>query len=109
MAQHDKPGSALSAGEVRRIARLARLSLTGDQIERERERLTVVLDSMARLGELELDDVAPMSHPMDTASRLEADAEGPTLDADTVARLAPESDGPFIKVPKVLHDEAGGP
>lgn len=95
---------ALSSDEVRKVARLARLALSDDEIERQRSDLAAVLGYVERLGELDLSGVEPMAHVGDAVNRLRGDEPGETLDVETVMRLAPESTPPFLRVPKVIGD-----
>lgn len=49
-----------------------------------------------------------MTHVGDGINRLAPDEPGPTLGTDVLTRMAPASNGPFVKVPKVLDDHGGG-
>lgn len=49
-----------------------------------------------------------MTHVGDAANRLAPDDPGRTLATDVLTAMAPEHDGPFVKVPKVLDDHGGG-
>jgi len=98
---------ALSADDVRKVARLARLDLPPERVEAMRSQLDAVLGYVARLRELDLAGVEPLTNVADAVNRLDADEPGPTLPNETLMAMAPESSPPFIKVPKVL-DEGGG-
>ncbi len=97
----------LSPDAVRKIARLARLDVPDDQVARAAARLDAVLDYVERLASLDLEGVEPLTHVGGEVNRLDEDAPGPTLPAEAVARLAPESFGPFIRVPKVMGEGGG--
>jgi aspartyl-tRNA(Asn)/glutamyl-tRNA(Gln) amidotransferase subunit C len=97
----------LSAEEVRKVARLSRLALSDAEVEQYRAQLASVLGYIQRLRELDLAGVEPMAHAGDEVNRLDPDEPGPTLPTETLLKMAPETMGPFLKVPKVL-DEGGG-
>jgi len=94
--------------QVGRVAELANLELTPEESGRMLEDLNAILDYVAELNELDTAGVAPLaqvSELADTAGAnvLRPDAVLPSLDRDTVMREAPESDGVFFKVPKVIE------
>lgn len=97
--------NALPVDDVRRIARLARLELSDDQISMFSTRLGATLGYIERLRELDLEGVEPLTHPLDQTNNLGEDEVGPTLDTEALMKIAPESMPPFVKVPKVLGDE----
>lgn len=103
----------LTAEDVRRVARLARLALPQSEVEPCRYRLASVLGYMERLKQLNLDGVEPLSHvlsattaPTESANRLDPDEPGAMLPTEALMRQAPDSLPPYVKVPKVL-DEGG--
>lgn len=96
----------LSAADVRKVARLARLAI-GDEaseIERLRGELVAVLDHIGRIRGIDCEGVEPMTRPFDASNRLDEDEPGPTIPAEIVTAAAPVAEGPFIAVPKVLAD-----
>jgi aspartyl-tRNA(Asn)/glutamyl-tRNA(Gln) amidotransferase subunit C len=66
--------TVIGRDEVLHVARLARLALAEEEIEPMARELSAVLDHVARIGELDLDDVAPTSHVV--ASSLEGEMTG---------------------------------
>jgi len=98
----------LSAEDVRAVARLAMLNPTDDEVNAYRRDLAAVLGYMSRLDPAALSGVEPLVHVGATVNRLDADTVGPMLPRDAVLGIAPETDGPFIKVPKVLGGTGGG-
>lgn len=97
----------LSTRAVAHIARLSRLHLTEDQVERYRGQLSSVLEHIAKLSALDVTDVEPMVHAFESTNRLDRDEEGPTMPLDLLLRNAPATVGPFLAVPKVLADGGG--
>jgi aspartyl-tRNA(Asn)/glutamyl-tRNA(Gln) amidotransferase subunit C len=107
----------LSADEVRRIARLARLQPTDAEIERYRTQLASILEHVGRLNELDVAGVEPLTHPFrdgdvaGSSNRFESDDPQPPLPLEALTVNAPAMEGRFVAVPKVLGaggDEGGG-
>lgn len=96
----------LTRADVARIAKLARLAPTEDQLETACVRLSAVLGYMERLQTLDLTGVEPLSHPGEQTNALADDAPGPTLPTSTLMDIAPAGgmEEPFIRIPKVLGD-----
>ena len=65
--------------QVLHVARLARLELTDDEVERMTGELSKILDHIEQIGELDLDDVAPTSHVVEVENALRADEPRPSL------------------------------
>jgi aspartyl-tRNA(Asn)/glutamyl-tRNA(Gln) amidotransferase subunit C len=83
--------------EVLHVARLARLALGEDEIEPMARELSAVLDHVARIAELNLDDVAPTTHVVDVTGALRADEPRPCLPRDLALGQAPAvADGGFL-------------
>ncbi|MFO0873926.1 MAG: Asp-tRNA(Asn)/Glu-tRNA(Gln) amidotransferase subunit GatC [Phycisphaerales bacterium] len=97
----------LTAAQVEHVAKLARLRLSPEQVERYRSQLSAVLEHIAKLGELEVGDVEPMAHAFEMTNRLDDDVPGAAMPTSDLLRNAPAVEGPFLAVPKVL-DEGGG-
>ena len=97
----------LTIEQVRKVARLARLKISDELAERYRAQLEAILEYVQRLRKVDLASVEPLSSALDMTSPLGDDVPGPTLDTGVLLAMAPETFGPFIKVPKVLGDGAG--
>jgi len=94
--------------EVKRVAELAHLELTADETEGMLHDLNAILDHVAQLNELDTSSVSPLAQvsELDGAGgkgSLRDDAVRPSLDRAVVMREAPETDGVFFKVPKVIE------
>ncbi len=90
----------LSADDVRHVARLARLNPSDAAIESLRPQLAAILTMFGHLDALDLDNVEPLTHPLEITNRLrddEPDVEAETIDA---ADLAPAHEDVFIAVPR---------
>jgi aspartyl-tRNA(Asn)/glutamyl-tRNA(Gln) amidotransferase subunit C len=88
---------------VRRIARLARLSVADAQLENVARELDGVLALAAQLGGAALHGIEPMAHPHEQALALRDDLATAPDRADAFLALAPESRGGLYLVPKVIE------
>jgi aspartyl-tRNA(Asn)/glutamyl-tRNA(Gln) amidotransferase subunit C len=75
--------------EVLHVARLARLALSEEEIEPIARELSAVLDHVAKIGELSLDDVAPTSHVVEVTGALRSDTPRPSLPREVALEQAP--------------------
>ena len=85
--------------QVLHVARLARLELSEDEIDRMAAELSKVLDHIERIAELDLDDVAPTSHVVDVANALRPDEPRPSLPREVALDQAPAADDDGFAVP----------
>jgi aspartyl-tRNA(Asn)/glutamyl-tRNA(Gln) amidotransferase subunit C len=85
--------------EVLHVARLARLALSEEEIEPMARELSAVLDHVATIGELDLDDVAPTSHVVEVTGRLRADEPRPCLPREVALAQAPAAGDEGFLVP----------
>jgi aspartyl-tRNA(Asn)/glutamyl-tRNA(Gln) amidotransferase subunit C len=101
-------GEGLSADDVRKVAALARLELSEEQVELYRGQLDAVLGYVERLRDLNLDGVDPMTHVVGEAgeagNRLDLDQPRQPLLNEALMRMAPEKVQPFLRVPRVLGE-----
>jgi aspartyl-tRNA(Asn)/glutamyl-tRNA(Gln) amidotransferase subunit C len=75
--------------EVLHVARLARLALSEEELEPMARELSAVLDHVAKIGELDLDDVPPTSHVVEVTGGLREDVPRPCLPREVVLSQAP--------------------
>lgn len=94
----------VSPEEVRHIAKLARLELTDAEVETFSHQLGDILTYMDKLNEVDTTDVEPLSHVHDMVNRLREDKAKPSLPREEALKNAPESDGTFFKVPRVIKE-----
>ncbi len=87
----------LERDQVLHVARLARLALADEEVERMRLELSKVLDHIEKIGELDdLDGVAPTSHVVALENALRADEPRPSLPREAALAAAPDpADGGF--------------
>jgi len=89
----------ITRDEVLHVARLARLELSDEEVERFREQLSAILDAVSKVAELDLDDVPPTSHPLAIANAWAEDEPGRCLTLDEVFANAPDRDGDLFRTP----------
>jgi len=95
----------ITRAEVLHVAKLARLHLAPEEIERTESQLAAILDYVDALSALDVSGVEPYFRVAPPAGRQRADVMTPSLDRDTVLSQAPASaDGGFA-VPKVMEDD----
>jgi len=83
--------------QVLHVARLARLELTDDEVQRMSSELSDVLGHIEKIGELDLDGVAPTTHVVAVTNALRPDVVEPSLARDVALEQAPEvADGGFL-------------
>ena len=90
---------AITRDDVVHVARLARLALREDEIERLQEQLNVILDALGKISELDLANVPPTSHPLALTNVFASDEPRPSLPLEDALRNAPEREGDFFRVP----------
>ena len=91
----------ISRDEVLHVAKLARLALTDDEVERFREQLSAILEAVGKVSELDLSDVPPTSHPLDLVNVLAEDEPAPSLSLEEALANAPDPEDGFFGVPPV--------
>jgi aspartyl-tRNA(Asn)/glutamyl-tRNA(Gln) amidotransferase subunit C len=89
----------LSSDQVLHVARLARLELTPEEVERFGGELSKVLDHIELIGQLELEDVPPTSHVVDVENALRADEPRPSMPAERALASAPDAAAGGFRVP----------
>ena len=81
------------------MARLARLALRDEEIEPMARELSAVLDHIAKIGELDLDDVPPSTHVVELTGGLRSDVPRPSLAREAALAQAPAVSGEGFLVP----------
>src|SRR5688500_230696 len=98
--------AAISREEVAHLARLSRLAVTEEELDRFAGQLDVILQSVARVGEVAADDIPPTSHAVPLTNVLREDVVVPGLSqADALAGAPDTGEGRF-RVPRILDEEA---
>jgi aspartyl-tRNA(Asn)/glutamyl-tRNA(Gln) amidotransferase subunit C len=89
---------------VRRIGKLARISLSDEDVTQLSGQLGAILEYFDKLGQLDTEGVEPMAHAVALSNVLADDEPQPGLGPDAALANAPDRDGDFFKVPKVIGD-----
>ena len=85
--------------EVLHVAKLARLELTDDEVERLTGELSAILEAVSKVSELDLSDVPPTSHPLAVVNAWAEDEPRPSLGLEDVFANAPDRKGDLFEVP----------
>ena len=96
---------SLSRDEVAHLGRLARLSLTADEIDHYTTQLGVILDAVARVGEVAAADVPPTSHPLPLTNVTRPDVVALHLTHEEALAGAPAVEDERFRVPRILDQE----
>jgi aspartyl-tRNA(Asn)/glutamyl-tRNA(Gln) amidotransferase subunit C len=106
-----QPQPKIGVSEVKHVAKLARLALDDATLARFTGQLEQILEYVDQIGRLDVSaGVEPMAHAVPLHNVLREDIVEPSLPIELVLQNAPETDGRFFKVPKVIggdEDSAG--
>jgi aspartyl-tRNA(Asn)/glutamyl-tRNA(Gln) amidotransferase subunit C len=94
----------LSRDEVLHVARLARLAMTDEEVDRFGAQLSAILDHAARVSEVAADDVPPTSHALPLSNVYREDVVGECLPQDKALSTAPEVEQGRFKVPRIIEE-----
>ena len=89
----------LDREQVLHVARLARLRLSDEEVERFGGELSKITDWIDKIGELDLEDVKPTSHVVEIENALRADEPRPSLAPDVALASAPQTAEGGFRVP----------
>jgi len=90
---------AITRDEVLHVARLARLELSEEEVERFAVQLSAILEAVSKVSELDLSDVPPTSHPLAVSNAWAEDVPRPCLPLEDVFANAPDRDEDFFRTP----------
>jgi aspartyl-tRNA(Asn)/glutamyl-tRNA(Gln) amidotransferase subunit C len=97
---------ALSSKEVLKVGTLSRIRLTPEEVEKFSSQLSGILDYVDKLRELDTQGVEPLAHALPIHNVLRPDEPRPGLTPEQALAGAPQADGDFFRVPRVLDDGA---
>lgn len=95
---------SLSRQEVEKIAHLARIGLSEEELVHFQSQLEKVLGYIDQLKQLDVSSVEPTAHVLDLRNVDRPDIVRPSLDVEDVLKVAPARKGYFFKVPRVIHE-----
>jgi aspartyl-tRNA(Asn)/glutamyl-tRNA(Gln) amidotransferase subunit C len=90
---------AISRDEVLHVARLARLALSDEEIDRLGAQLNAILEAVGKVSELDLADVEPTAHPLDLVNVWADDDPRESLSVEDALANAPDREAGFFRVP----------
>jgi len=93
----------ITVEEVERVAVLARLRLTAEEKSQLTQQLDDILEYMEKLNRLDTTHVEPFTQALDTANALREDAVTNQPNPEVLLANAPDRDGTFFKVPKIIE------
>lgn len=98
--------AAISRQEVAHLARLSRLAVTDEELDMFAGQLDVILQAVARVGEVAAADIPPTSHSVPLTNVLREDIVVPCLTPAEALSGAPDAENDRFRVPRILEEEA---
>ncbi|MBD3689897.1 Asp-tRNA(Asn)/Glu-tRNA(Gln) amidotransferase subunit GatC [Nanchangia anserum] len=95
----------ISTDEVARVAKLARIALTEEEVTRFASELDVIASAVAKVSEVATPDVEATSHPIPLRNVWREDIAGDVLDRDELLAGAPAAENGQFRVPQILGEE----
>lgn len=94
---------SLSADQVLHIARLARIAVSDEDVDRFTAQLSAILDHFTALSAVDTEGVEPTAHPLPLHNVMRADEPHPSLSRDEVLANAPDHEDGYVRVRAVLE------
>ncbi|WP_061962573.1 Asp-tRNA(Asn)/Glu-tRNA(Gln) amidotransferase subunit GatC [Demequina flava] len=98
--------SSLERSDVERLAALARIDMTDEDLDRLSGQLAAIVDSVAKVAEVAGQDVPATSHPIPMSNVHRPDEVRPSLTQEAALAGAPEAEEGRFRVPQILGEEA---
>jgi aspartyl-tRNA(Asn)/glutamyl-tRNA(Gln) amidotransferase subunit C len=89
--------------EVIKVAHLARLAISDDQVEAYTQNLSQILEMVEQMNEADVEGVEPLANPLDSTLRLRPDIANPDIDREAFQAVAPSTEKGFYLVPRVIE------
>ena len=96
--------SRISADDVRKVAKLARLNLPDDKIATYTEQLESILGYVSQLEQIDSTGVPETTRAVEVTNVTRQDGVDPTPVREEILNQAPQREGDFFRVPKILAD-----
>jgi len=96
----------IDEAQVRHISHLSRLNPTDDEVQLFSRQLSAILAYVEQLNEVDTTDVPPTAHALPVRNVFRADEPKESLTPDEALANAPQRDGNFFAVPKVLDQDS---
>lgn len=97
-------GDKLTREEVLHVARLARIGLTDEEIEKYQVQLKKLFDEVEKIKDVELKSDDKLIAPVVHTTELREDVEGSMLDPEEIMKNVPVSNGNFVEVPVMINE-----
>jgi aspartyl-tRNA(Asn)/glutamyl-tRNA(Gln) amidotransferase subunit C len=94
----------IDKAQVKKVAKLARLDLSDAEVEEFAGQLSAILDYVARMNELNTEGIEPLAHCLPIHNVFRNDAVKESMGTEKTLANAPQRDGAFFKVPKILEE-----
>lgn len=95
--------SRITRGEIEKVARLSRLSLTPEKLDQYAVQLDAILEYAAKLDEIDVREVEPTSHALPMTNVFRDDIVVPSLTPERALANAPDSEAQCFKVPQIIQ------
>ena len=105
-AAPDTASPVITRDEVAHLARLARLALEPDELDRFGGQLDAIVSAISRIGDLDTADVPPTSHALPLTNVTRPDVVRPGLTQAQALSGAPAAEDGRFRVPRILDEEA---
>ncbi len=96
---------AVTKKDVEKIAELAKLKFTDEELENFTPQMNEILSYMDKLNELDTENVKPLSHPVEQTNVFREDELKTSISTEDALKNAPAKDDHHFKVPKVIGDK----
>ena len=93
----------ISHDDVKYVARLARLSLDSEELDRYSVQLSSIISHIDKISELELEEVSPTSHVLDMSNIFREDEVRPSVSQEDALRNGPSVEKGAFRVPPILE------
>ncbi len=97
----------IDRAQAKKVAKLSRLQLSEAEVEEFTGQLSAILDYMEKLNELDTNTVEPLAHCLPIKNVFREDCVKESLGSEKTLANAPQRDGDFFKVPKILEEPSG--
>lgn len=94
--------SNISLDDVRKVAQLANLTFSEDELVEMQAHLAKTIGYVEILNQVDTENVAPMAHPIDVVDVFRDDVLTPMLSREEALQNAPKTDGQYFVVPAIL-------
>ena len=96
--------SQISSDDVRKVAQLARLDLPEDKIATYTDQLESILEYVGQLQQVDTEGVTETTRAVEVTNVTRVDGVQPTPVREDILNQAPQREGDFFRVPKILAD-----